>query len=224
MKVHIFQHTVDTPPGTTEAWLKKNNLNYSTTRFYENTFAIPNLSDVDFLIVCGGEMNVDEESKYSWMRAEKQFIKDAIESNKKVLGLCLGGQLIAEILGARVGRHTDWEVGWHPVEINKSSKINVPPPSNPFMVFQFHGYSFDTPPGAESLASSKACTHQGFVFGKNVVGLQFHPESTQEWVRQCSEEKLPIGKYVQTKQQMLDGNQYQPLLQDWYFKLLNYFL
>jgi GMP synthase-like glutamine amidotransferase len=79
MKVHIFQHTADTPPGTTEEWLKKKGLSYSITRFFDTNYKIPALSDVDFLILCGGEANVDEERKYPWLIEEKKFIRSAID-------------------------------------------------------------------------------------------------------------------------------------------------
>jgi GMP synthase (glutamine-hydrolysing) len=224
MRAHILQHTSDSPVGSTSEWLEKNKIPYQVTRFFESNPQLPKLEAFDLLIVCGGEMNVDQEDKYSWMKPEKELIRKAINSNKKVVGLCLGSQLIAEILGARVGKHPEPEVGWHDVELYPSKQFDVPKAPGSLKVFQFHGYSFDTPKGAEKIAASKACAHQGYVYGKNVVALQFHPESTKDWVVSCSKEDLPQGNFVQTSQQMVEGNKYQNDLQAWYFELLNRFM
>ena len=221
MKAHILQHTASTPPGSTIEWLESENIPFTITQFFKPNPVVPSLDSFDLLIICGGEMNVDEENKYSWLRPEKKLIKSALEKNKKVVGLCLGGQLMAEALGAHVGKHKTWEVGWWPVELNfpgflKANPLNILTP------FQYHGYSFETPKGAICFASSKACENQAFLWGQNAVGFQFHPESTKAWVVECSQEKLPSGPFVQSAQQMIDGNQFQPELQRWYFDVLTY--
>ncbi len=219
MKVHILQHTADTTPGSTLQWLKEQQIKYSITKFFEPNPVLPDISSFDFLIICGGEMNVDQENQYPWMKAEKELIKNSLEQNKKVLGLCLGGQLMAEALGARVGKHKTWEVGWLPINLKPTLPLNLPTIST-LTVFQYHGYSFDTPASAKSFASSPACEHQGFIYGTHAVGLQFHSESTMDWVRQCATEKLPSGIYVQTAEEMIAGNTHQKNLQEWYFSLL----
>lgn len=219
MRAHILQHTVSTTPGSTLEWLKLHQIPYTITRFFEPNPTLPEISTFDFLIICGGDMNVDQVDKYPWLRAEKILIKQALKENKKVIGLCLGGQLMAEALGARVGPHENWAVGWHPVEIKYPPHFQMAPLTT-LMTFQFHGYSFDTPKGAVSFASSKTCRHQGFLWEGQAIGLQFHPESTKEWVLECAGEKLPSGPHVQTAQKMIEGNQYQGQLQAWYFELL----
>lgn len=219
MKAHILQHTMSTTPGSTIEWLESENISFTITQFFNPDPIIPSLDSFDLLIICGGEMNVDEEDKYSWLRLEKNFIKSALEKNKKVVGLCLGGQLMAEALGAKVGKHETWEVGWWPVNLNLPSSLKISP-SNILTPFQFHGYSFETPAGAYCFASSAACKNQAFLWGKNAIGFQFHPESTKAWVLECSQEKLPSGPFVQTQQQIFDGNQYQTELQRWYFEIL----
>lgn len=228
MKVHIFQHTADTPPGTTEEWLQQKGLSYTVTRFFDTNYEIPALADIDFLILCGGEANVDEERKYPWLVEEKKFIRSAIDSKKKVLGLCLGGQLIADVLGAKVGRHKNWEIGWFPVNLTSVSGFPIPVSAKPLMVFQYHEYSFAIPKGAEKFAQAEGCENQGFIYAPYVVGVQFHPETTKDWVKMCSED--PITKtlqkkpYVQAPEDMMNGNVYQTALQNWYFELLNQFL
>jgi GMP synthase-like glutamine amidotransferase len=218
MKAHILQHTATSKAGSTLEWLKKQNIPYSITKFFEPHPSLPELPDFDMLIICGGEMNVDEENSYPWMRAEKDFIKNALVQNKKMVGLCLGGQLIAEALGAPVGRHKNWEVGWLPVQLKKISPLL--PDLDQLTVFQFHGDSFGIPAGAQKFAQSEACENQGFTWGSHVVAMQFHPESTKDWVIECSQEKLPSGPFVQTAEQMVLGNRHQDALKDWYFKLL----
>ncbi len=220
MKAHILQHTRSTTPGSTIEWLRSENIPFTVTRFFEANALLPSLNSFDFLIICGGEMNVDEEDQYPWLRAEKDFIKSAIEKNKKVVGLCLGGQLMAEALGAHVGKHKTWEVGWWPVQLKLPPTLKMTP-LNILTPFQYHGYSFETPKGAFRFASSEACEHQAFLWGQNAIGFQFHPESTKQWVVGCSEENLPSGAYVQTPQQMTAGNQLQPELQRWYFEILS---
>ncbi len=221
MKAHILQHTVSTTPGSTIQWLQSENIPFTMTLFFEPNPVLPSIDSFDLLIICGGEMNVDEEHKYSWLGAEKKFIKSALDKNKKVVGLCLGGQLMAEALGAYVGKHKTWEVGWWPVELNLPPVMKMNSASH-LTPFQYHGYSFETPKGAIRFASSEACEHQAFLWGKSAIGFQFHPESTKVWVVECSEEKAPIGAFVQTATQIIEGNQYQPALQRWYFEILTW--
>ena len=219
MRAHILQHTINTTPGSTLEWLKRQNIPCTFTNFFKPNPVLPDLSTFDFLIICGGEMNVDEEKKYPWLKAEKDFIKKALDKNKKIVGLCLGGQLMAEVLGARVGPHKSWEVGWQQVELKPLPSFNLPL-TPALMAFQYHGYSFDTPPGAFQFARSEACEHQGFLWKTRALALQFHPESTKEWVLECAKETLPTGRYVQTASQMIEGNKNQTQLQTWYFNLL----
>ena len=221
MRAHILQHTSSTTPGSTIEWLRSEKIPFTVTQFFEPNAILPDLSSFDFLIICGGEMNVDEENKYPWLRAEKEFIKSALEKNKKVIGLCLGGQLMAEALGAKVGKHKTWEAGWWLVQLKSFPQQKVPFVSE-LSVFQFHGYSFETPKDAFNFASSEACEHQGFLWGSSAIGLQFHPESTPEWVLECAHEKHPLGSFVQSASQMIEGNINQPMLQNWYFALLKF--
>ncbi len=217
MRVHILQHTSETPPGSTESWLNMKKLAYAITLLHQGE-RLPALEDFDGLIVLGGEMNVDQEDLYSWLAPEKRLIRTAIEAGKVVVGLCLGGQLIAEVLGGQVGRHPHWEVGWQPVEFTG-------PMSNckTIRMFQYHRYAFTTPPGAMQIATNQACAHQAFMFGEKVLGVQFHPEATSEWVLQCAAERdLPAAdRYVQKPDEIVqDTVACLPPAQNWYFALL----
>lgn len=221
--IYIIQHSEVTKPGTTILWLEKNKLPFRVVRAGEEP--LPSVEQVEALIICGGGMNVDQEDRFPWLREEKKLIRDCISSNKKVLGLCLGGQLIADVLGARVEKHSTWELGWQNVDLSPATDIEVPQAGEKFRVFQWHGYSFDTPKGATKIASSAVCEHQAFVFNKGlVIGTQFHPEMTSEmifdWIK--DEEKLMTGPHCQTEKEIVSEIQMRlPSLTKWYHQLLD---
>ena len=145
-------------------------------------------------------MSVNDEQEHSWLAPEKEFIRQAIRLGQPVIGICLGAQLIASALGSRVypGRHT--EIGWFPVEaVDTDGDVFRLPSGVP--VFHWHRETFDLPAGAVRLAGSEACENQAFQIGRNIVGLQFHlettPESTALILEHCGDELVP-GDYVQT--------------------------
>ncbi|MCM2282344.1 MAG: type 1 glutamine amidotransferase [Bdellovibrionaceae bacterium] len=180
MRIHILQHTAQTPPGAILPWLDRHSLRYSTTRM-DLAEVLPDPSTIDWLIICGGGMGVHDEEKYPWLRDEKRFLARVLDSGAAVLGLCLGGQLIAEVCGGHVVRHTHWEIGWHPIQMEDGTHLEA---------FQFHQDTFSIPPGAQQLATGHGCENQGFAIGERVIGVQFHPEATEAWVRQCTEEHV----------------------------------
>ena len=151
-------------------------------------------------------MSVNDEGEFPWLAPEKQLIRDAIQSGKAVLGVCLGAQLIASAMGARVYRNHVKEIGWFPVQRFPSigtSTFRFPPSVE---VFHWHGETFDLPSGATRLARSEGCENQAFQLGRSVMGLQFHlettPESAREIVAHCRAELLP-SKYVQSEAAIL---------------------
>jgi GMP synthase-like glutamine amidotransferase len=157
---------------------------------------------VDLLIAMGGPMSVNDETELPWLRAEKRLIRDAIDARVPVLGVCLGAQMIASALGARVHRNPVKEIGWFPIQA-------VPGPPEAFRfpeectVFHWHGETFERPHGAVHLARSRACENQGFQLGTHVIGLQFHLETTYDdataLLENCRSELVP-GPYVQSEQ------------------------
>ena len=181
MKVHYFQHVPFEGIGSIEFWLNAHNVETSATRFYEKT-SLPDINEIDWLIIMGGPMSVNDEYEYSWLRAEKEFIAQAIKKGKVVFGICLGAQLIASALGAKIFPNTYREIGWFPIQRVLSYGIsgiaNIFPSS--VEVFHWHGETFDLPGNAIRIAQSEACKNQAFVIGKKVLGLQFHLETTQE--------------------------------------------
>lgn len=102
MKIHCFQHVAFETPGNILEWAHNHQYSIDYTRFYEELPVFPLIHDIDFLLVLGGCMNVDEEAIYPWLREEKDFIRQAVSAGKKVMGICLGSQLIAHALGSKV--------------------------------------------------------------------------------------------------------------------------
>jgi GMP synthase (glutamine-hydrolysing) len=127
-----------------------------------------------------GTMNVYEYRLHSWQREEKEFLAGALEANKTILGVCLGAQMLADVLGARVYQNAEKEIGWLPISLRSGTGRDrfVPGAPRELTVFHWHGDTFDLPAGADCLASSAGCAHQAFAFGERVVGLQLHLETT----------------------------------------------
>ena len=128
-------------------------------------------------------MSIHDETEFPWLRAEKRLIATAIREGKKVLGICLGAQLIAAVCGARVYSGTHKEIGFFPVQWTEAA-----PPRlhdwNARPIFHWHGETFDLPKDAILLASTNVYPNQAFRLGENVLGLQFHPEVTPAIIRE----------------------------------------
>lgn len=207
MRAHFLQHVSFEGPGSIEPWLRSAGWEMTSTPFFK-TAAFPDLDKIDFLVVMGGPMSVHDEDKFPWLSREKRFIHEVIDSGKPVLGICLGAQLIAQVMGAKVYKNRLKEIGWFPVGGMSSSGawlFRFPASS---LVFHWHGETFDLPPGATQLAKSEGCENQAFQIGPSVIGLQFHlettPESAQALVSNCRDE-LIASKYVQTEEEILSA-------------------
>jgi len=207
MHIHYIQHVVFEGLGAMQPYLLDKGHKLSATHLYAGE-SLPSVDTFDWLIVMGGPMGIYDYAAYPWLKAEKTFIKQAIGAGKTVLGVCLGAQLIADVMGKQVygGKHK--EIGWF--DIHKSPELqgtildDVFPQS--LQVFHWHGDMFDVPEGAQALASSAACPNQGFIFEDRVVGFQFHLETTFEsasaLIENCGDE-LDGSQYVQSKEEML---------------------
>ena len=207
MHVHYLQHQASEGLGTIEAWLQQHNHEISATRLYAGD-KLPIVDDIDWLIIMGGAMSVHDEVEYPWLKTEKKFIEQAIQKNKKVLGVCLGGQLIAHVLGAKVASNRYKEIGWFPIEPIAAAKT-LPAAqlfNQDMMVFHWHGDTFDLPKGAVHLAKSQACMNQAFSYGDNLLALQFHLEITEAMAKQWTQGSSEIaagGLYVQSREHIL---------------------
>ena len=205
MHAHFFQHVPYEGIGNIESWLNAKGFEISSTQFYKSA-ELPDPDKVDLLIVMGGPMSANDEGEFPWLVTEKQFIRNCIERGKSVLGICLGSQLIANALGARVYRNPEKEIGWFPVQgIEPPDSLTFRFPST-FEVFHWHGDTFDLPQGAVRIARSEACENQAFQLGKSVIGIQFHPETTPELLQEIvshSREELVLSSYVQSEKEIL---------------------
>lgn len=200
MKVCVLEHVPFEGLGSISAWLDAHHAEIYTTRFYE-CFDLPSPKDIDLVIVMGGPMSVNDEEKYPWLRVEKKFISDVIASTVPIVGICLGAQLIASALGAKVYAGREKEIGYHPIYASQDASNTFNFPAS-LTVFHWHGETFDLPEGAVRLARSSACENQAFQIKTNVIGLQFHLESTKEIVNLMLEncrDELTGGPYVQTE-------------------------
>jgi len=208
MRAHYFQHAPFEGLGSIEPWLKKAGCEITSTRFYESA-KLPDLKTIDLLVVMGGPMSVNDEDRFPWLVAEKQFIWDAIAKSKPVLGICLGAQLIAGALGAGVYSNKAKEIGWFPVHGIKSNDQSIFEFPESIKVFHWHGETFDLPSGATLLAKSDACENQAFQVGKSVIGLQFHLETTPQAARtlvsNCRDELIP-APFIQAEKEILSAN------------------
>lgn len=174
MNILIFKHIKDEPAGHAEQWAEARGHSYSY-HFWDKDNLLTRLPEFDFLIIMGGMMAAYDDDIYPWLAVEKKLIKETIDKDLKVLGICLGAQLIASALGARVYKNDFAEIGFHPVEITDNNKVlSGIEKQNCF--FQWHGDTFDLPEGACRLATSVNVKNQAFSYRHNVFALQFHPE------------------------------------------------
>ncbi len=213
MRIHYLQHVPFENPGSILLWAAANKYPVSCTKLYAGG-KLPKQEEFDWLVIMGGPMNIYEEEKYPWLAAEKEFIKEAIHGNKVILGLCLGGQLIADVIGGRVIRNKYMEIGWFPVTMS-TQVLQYPQfslfPERP-VVFEWHGDTFvDLPAEAQLIASNEACANQAFMYGQRTYGFQFHLENLETIIRDlidnCAEEMVQ-GPYVQTAEEILFHREY----------------
>ncbi|TDL38281.1 type 1 glutamine amidotransferase [Macrococcoides bohemicum] len=177
MNIYILQHVPFENPGILEA------LNAKVINLYENNHILPDEKDIDMLIVLGGPMNVHDD--IPWLNHEKELIKDLIKNNKPLLGICLGAQLIAEVLGGEVYPNSKGkEVGFGVIKKQTNDYSFLPQQLD---VLHWHGDTFTLPDKAKRLYSSAHCENQAFIYNENVIGLQFHMETTKETLSELVE-------------------------------------
>lgn len=194
--VAIFQHEADTPPGFFADWLQQQHLPFEIVRLDAGA-AVPT-SPVDFSGLCfmGGSMSVNDPLPF--IEPECELIRRADAQAVPVIGHCLGGQLLARALGARVKRQPAKEIGWLAVNVSDAALAREwlgAEASSALEMFQWHGDAFELPAGARNFLGSPLCAHQAYVIDRGRyahLGMQFHCEMTpalvQDWTGTGAEE------------------------------------
>lgn len=206
MRVHWLQHADHEGLGCIGRWLAQRRWTVRGAQLHRGE-ALPQARDFDWLVVMGGPMNIYEHEAHPWLVAEKALIHDACVMKKRVLGICLGAQLLADALGGRVNHNGEPEIGWFDVMLNaeaRKSKYFSDFPAK-FAAFHWHGDTFAYPPGSTPLMSSEACARQAFTWGEErAIGLQFHLEVEFEDARRWLDTGAPAPRrYVQDAAEML---------------------
>mgnify|MGYP006428398015 CR=1 FL=1 len=204
MRLHYLQHVPFEGLGCIQSWFLDRDYSISTTRFFEGD-SLPKIEEVDFLVIMGGPMSVNDEAQYPWLQQELEFVRNYVASGKPTLGVCLGAQLIVKAMGAQVYPNDEKEIGWFPIEgLGEERFAELP---DRMTVLHWHGETYDLPKGARLLYSSEVCKNQAFLLGNNVIGLQFHLEMTSASVRSIVENcrsELVEGPYIQTEREILN--------------------
>jgi GMP synthase (glutamine-hydrolysing) len=188
MNVLIIKHIEVEGPGLIEDHLRREKIPYRTLNLETNPL-LPKLDEITHIVLLGGPMNVYEEDRYPFLRREDLFIKEALQRGKKVLGICLGAQLIAKALGTRVYKGPVKEIGWYDISLTEEGTKDPVFQGFPasFSAFQWHGDTFEIPAAGRLLATSSPVPHQAFRYGENAYALQFHLEITEgmieEWMQ-----------------------------------------
>lgn len=214
MRIHIFQHAAFEKPGVVADWAAEQGHTTTYTLLYDKQHEFPAIDDIDALVVMGGPMGAYDDHLHSWLSREKTYITDCIHAGKKVLGICLGAQLVAACLGASVYRAPHKEIGWFAVQPTGDCK-SVPWIYEFFAhaptVFHWHGDTFDIPHRAVHLLHSAATQHQAFLYNDNVLAFQFHAEITpqllHDMMQHFSESDQP-AHFVQSKEEIARGLQH----------------
>ena len=228
MNIHCLAHVPFEDAANIGLWAQDRGHALNYTRFFQDE-TLPNLDSFDMLAIMGGAMNVDEHDAYPWLVSEKAFIKNAVDAGKKVIGVCLGAQLLADVLDGKVTTNPQKEIGWHPITLTEAgvnSNIFLKTPKE-MDVFQWHGDTFSIPPGAIHLAKNQTCANQAFLYGKHVLGFQFHLEYSQESIEKmlnaCADE-IVDAPAVNDANTIRAGYDKIPQTTEWLYTILDTFV
>jgi GMP synthase (glutamine-hydrolysing) len=172
----VFQHVAAEPLGTLDPLIRRRGHRIRFVNFERDPGAQPQIDRYRGLIVLGGPMNVEDREHRQHLRTELRAIERALAQDKPVLGICLGAQLLAHVLGAPIRKLERPEIGWHELQrtADDDPVLGSLPAASP--VFQWHGYGFDLPSGARHLARTENWDCQAYRHGRNAYGFQFHLE------------------------------------------------
>ncbi len=192
MSVLICKNIESEGPGTIEDFLKAEKIPYMIVELSKGE-DIPPTSGFDTLLLMGGPMSVNEDDIYPYIKKEEEIVREFIYSDKSILGICLGAQIIAKALGSKVYKGGQKEIGWHDIELSDGGisdalmrRLAIHPYVGDlwrkFKVFHWHGETFDIPEGAVTLARSELFPNQAFRYGGRAYAFQFHIEVTREMI------------------------------------------
>lgn len=208
MRIACLQHVPFEGPGNIETWAAERGHEFRTIRLH-NGERLPDLNSFDLLVVMGGPMSVHDEEEYEWLRPEKALVAQCLKQSKFVLGVCLGSQLLAEVLETPVYRNRVKEIGWFPIQILPEAVGSFSISSLPATldVLHWHGETYNLPSGCVRLAKSEGCAVQAFEH-PCALGLQFHLEATSDGldalISHCGSE-IGSGPYEQAPDAILAG-------------------
>ena len=200
MRIHLFQHVGYRDRAFLPEWAEA--AGHQLTRvLVPETERLPKPEEIDALIVIGGPMSIWDDQNHPWLAPEKQLVAELLQQDKPVLGICLGAQMIAEYLGARVKTGDDLEIGWFDLETTPESRTTWLADTLPdrFETFFWHGDVFELPAGAVRIGGTPANPNQGFIHGRSIA-LQFHLEVTPQWAHHLAArdgDQLTPAPYVQ---------------------------
>ena len=177
----VFQHVAAEPLGSLDRLIRRRGHRIKFVNFERNPEAQPQLDRYRGLIVLGGPMNVEDHAHRAHLLTEMRAIETALKQDKPVLGICLGAQLLAHVLGAPVRRQREAEIGWYQVDTTAAGRADpvLAPLGAGAPLFQWHNYTFEIPQEAQHLAASGSCPNQAFRYGRSAYGFQFHLEANQ---------------------------------------------
>ncbi len=178
MRFHCIKHVPFEGPEKIQHRANERKEPFTISHAWDHSF--PSVHEFDVLVLMGGPMSANDDGHLSWMKKEKRLIEEALREKKPILGVCLGAQLVASVLGATVKPNPTPEIGWFPLTMTPESRNwnafrRLP---TRFTPFHWHGETFSLPAGSVRMASSDVCENQGFLFEERVLGLQFHMEGT----------------------------------------------
>lgn len=206
MKIHCLKHVPFEGPGLLETWLEQRGLQLTTHLVPES--GLPDVWECEALIVMGGPMNIYQHRDHPWLVGEKAFLRECLDRGVPILGICLGAQLLADVLGARVFQNPEKEIGWFPIDVTPDFLAEFPEFPSRIDALHWHGDTFELPEGSLRVAASSACQEQGFYVPDRCLGLQFHVESTQDsleaLLQNCGDELSP-DRFVQSANEIRTG-------------------
>ncbi|MBT8092643.1 MAG: type 1 glutamine amidotransferase [Gammaproteobacteria bacterium] len=183
-KILVFQHVPYEPLGTLDPLLKEAGFRIRYVNFGREPDARPSLEKYEALIVLGGPMNADQIDTFPNLQTEVSILREALDRDMSVLGICLGAQLLAKAMGGFISPNAAPEIGWYDVELTEAGLVD--PVLSTFAarqeVFQWHEDGISLPPDGVCLAGSPLSPVQAFRYGEHAYGFQFHLEASRSLI------------------------------------------